>query len=108
MLISGAYSLFPTGRPLKWILLISFVTLATDPVRAQFSILTIEQLGELAPEKIEGYRLVERIKGRSIKIGTLSYSMMERTFVQGKKQIKSAGFLSSTSWCLYQGVHYHT
>ena len=87
VLIPGAYTLFPTDRPLKWILLIAFVTLATYPVRAQFSILTIEQLGELAPEKIEGYRLVERLKGRSIKIGTLSYSMMERTFVQGKKEI---------------------
>lgn len=72
---------------MKRIFLIAAIILATNPSRAQFPILTIEQLGELAPEKIEGYRLVERIKGRSIKIGTLSYSMMERTFVQGKKQI---------------------
>lgn len=73
---------------MKCIFLMAAITLATNSGRAQFSILTIEQLGELTPEKIEGYRLVESLKGRSLKIGTLSYSMMERTFVQGKKQIK--------------------
>ncbi|MFM8914153.1 MAG: hypothetical protein ACKOE6_14755 [Flammeovirgaceae bacterium] len=53
---------------------------------AQPTVLNIEQLGQLTPQKLEGYRTSEP-KGRMLKIGTLSYSMIERTFVHGKKQI---------------------
>ncbi len=80
------YSFF-ANLSFKRLLLIVFVTISVYSIRAQPAILTLEQLGELAPEKIEGYKKIEQNKGRSLKIGTLSYSMIERSFLRDKKHI---------------------
>ncbi len=82
--------------------LIVFVTLAIGSVGAQSSVLTLEQLGKLTPEKIEGYRTKESNKGRILKIGTLSYSMIERTFVQGKKQVNIMLFDYNNASVMYR------
>jgi hypothetical protein len=66
--------------------LMAFACMTTAAVWAQPTVLTTEQLQQLTPPKLEGYRTTEP-KGRMLKIGTLSYSMIERTFVHGKKQI---------------------
>ncbi len=87
MCLFSAVHPFFTDRWLKPLLLIAFVMVAVYPIWAQSTVLTLKQLGELAPEKIEGYKMQDQIKGRMLKIGTLSYSMIERTFVHGKKQI---------------------
>ena len=67
-------------------LFVAFACMAAAAVWAQPTVLTTEQLEKLTPQKLEGYRTTEP-KGRMLKIGTLSYSMIERTFVHGKKQI---------------------
>lgn len=71
---------------LKMSVAIAIVAIAVCPGWAQPTVLTTEQLERLTPQKLEGYRTTEP-KGRMLKIGTLSYSMIERTFVHGKKQI---------------------
>ena len=70
----------------KRFLLMALACLVASLAWAQPTVLNIEQLGQLTPQKLEGYRSSEP-KGRMLKIGTLSYSMIERTFVHGKKQI---------------------
>ncbi len=87
---------------LELFFLIVFVTLAIGSVGAQSSVLTLEQLGKLTPEKIEGYRTKESNKGRILKIGTLSYSMIERTFVQGKKQVNIMLFDYNNASVMYR------
>lgn len=42
---------------------------------------------ELIPKKIEGFNLAEQHKGRMMKIGTLSYSMVERSFSKNKRKV---------------------
>jgi hypothetical protein len=71
------------------------------PLWAQPSVLSLEQLGELAPEKIDGYRPREP-KGRILKIGTLSYSMIERIFMHGKKQISILLFDYNNASVMYR------
>jgi hypothetical protein len=71
----------------KRLLLVAFVTISAYTIQAQPEVMGLEQLGELTPEKIEGYKKIKQNKGASLKIGTLSYAMIERTFVQDKKQI---------------------
>ncbi len=87
---------------LKLSLLIGLVILAICPGVAQSSVLTLEQLGELTPEKIEGYRTQVSDKGRILKIGTLSYSMIERTFVHGKKQVNIMLFDYNNASIMYR------
>lgn len=68
------------------IILAAYISSAT---RAQGnSILMPEALAKLIPEKIEGFSLAEKINGRSIKVGTLTYSMMERSFSKSKRKIR--------------------
>ncbi len=87
---------------LKLFFLIVFMTMAICPVGAQPSVLTLEQLGELAPEKIDGYRTDKSNKGRILQIGTLSYSMIERTFVRGKKQVNIMLFDYNNASIMYR------
>lgn len=87
---------------LKLSFFIVLIALAICPVGAQSSVLTLEQLGELTPEKIEGYRIKVRDKGRTLKIGTLSYSMIERTFVHGKKQVNIMLFDYNNASIMYR------
>jgi hypothetical protein len=92
---------FFASLSLKQLLLIAFVSMTGYPIWAQPSVLTLAQLGELAPEKIEGYRMAEP-KGRILKIGTLSYSMIERIFVSGKKQISIMLFDYNNASVMYR------
>ncbi|MFM9837869.1 MAG: hypothetical protein ACKVOQ_06365 [Cyclobacteriaceae bacterium] len=92
---------FFKGLSWKQLLLIAFVTIMVYPLWAQPSILNLEQLSELAPEKIEGYRMADP-KGRILKIGTLSYSMIERIFVHGKKQIRVMLFDYNNASVMYR------
>jgi hypothetical protein len=94
------YSFFRDLSP-KRLLLIAVVSFAASQSRAQSAELTIEQLGELAPKKIEGYRPIEP-KGRILKIGTLSYSMIEQIFVHGKKQISILLFDYNNASVMYR------
>ncbi len=87
---------------LKLFFLIVLITLAICPVLAQPSVLTLEQLGELTPEKIEGYHTQVNDKGRILQIGTLSYSMIERTFVHGKKQVNIMLFDYNNASIMYR------
>lgn len=76
-------------RDLKYSLIIVFLIYCCTSGRAQGnSILVPEVLANLLPDKIEGFNLVERINGRSVKIGTLTYSMMERSFSKSKRKIR--------------------
>jgi hypothetical protein len=94
------YSFF-IDLSLKRLLFIALVAIGVSPIQAQSTVLSLEQLGELAPEKIEGYRMAEP-KGRSLKIGTLSYSMIEQTFVHGKKQITMMLFDYNNASVMYR------
>jgi hypothetical protein len=94
------YSFFRDLSP-KRLLFIAVVSFAASQSRAQSAVLTIEQLGELAPKKIEGYRPIEP-KGRILKIGTLSYSMIEQIFVHGKKQISILLFDYNNASVMYR------
>ncbi len=94
------YSFF-RDLSLKRFLLIAVVSFAVSQSRAQSAVLTLEQLGELAPKKIEGYRPTEP-KGRILKIGTLSYSMIEQIFVHGKKQISILLFDYNNASVMYR------
>lgn len=96
----GMHSFF-TSLSVKQLLLIAFVSFAASQGRAQSAVLTLEQLGELTPVKIEGYRPTEP-KGRILKIGTLSYSMVERIFVHGKKQISILLFDYNNASVMYR------
>ncbi len=80
------YSFF-SSLSFKHLLLVVFGMISVYQIQAQPEVMALEQLGELTPEKIEGYKKIEQNKGRSLKIGTLSYAMIERTFVHDKKQI---------------------
>jgi hypothetical protein len=84
--LAKMYSFF-TNLPFNRLLLVAFVTISAHAIQAQPEVMDLEQLGGLTPEKIEGYKKIEQNKGRSLKIGTLSYAMIERTFVHDKKQI---------------------
>jgi hypothetical protein len=86
----------------KLYFLIVLVTLVICPAVAQPSVLTLEQLGKLTPEKIDGYRTNESKKGRILQIGTLSYSMIERTFVQNKKQVNILLFDYNNASIMYR------
>lgn len=98
------YSFF-AALSLKRLLLLAFV-ITVYPTLGQPTILALEQLGELTPEKIEGYKVIGQNKGRSLKIGTLSYSMIERTFEQGKKQITIMLFDYNNASVMYrQATH---
>jgi hypothetical protein len=84
--LAKMYSFF-TNLSYKRLLLVAFVTTSSHTIQAQPEVMALEQLGALTPEKIEGYKTIEQNKGRSLKIGTLSYAMIERTFIHDKKQI---------------------
>jgi hypothetical protein len=84
--LADMYSFF-VNLLFKRFLLVAFVTISAYTIQAQPEVMGLEQLGELTPEKIEGYKKIKQNKGASLKIGTLSYAMIERTFVQDKKQI---------------------
>lgn len=84
--LENMYSFF-ANLSFKRLLLVAIVTISAYTIQAQSDVMDLEQLGELAPEKIEGYKKIGQNKGRSLKIGTLSYAMIERTFVHDKKQI---------------------
>ena len=72
---------------IKLLFFIPFAVSVIEPLGAQPALLNLEQVGELMPEKIEEYKMVGGNKGRMLKIGTLSYTMVERTFVHGKQQV---------------------
>ncbi len=79
----------PFMRYLKYTVAIVLLMCSFSSIRAQGnSILMPEVLAKLIPDKIEGFNLVEKINGRSIKIGTLSYSMMERSFGKSNRKIR--------------------
>ena len=84
--LENMYSFF-ANLSFKRLLLVAIVTISAYSIQAQSDVMDLEQLGELAPEKIEGYKKIGQNKGRSLKIGTLSYAMIERTFAHDKKQI---------------------
>ena len=46
-----------------------------------------EQLISLMPDKLEGFRIKDDHKGRTLKIGTLTYSMVERSYVNHNRKI---------------------
>jgi hypothetical protein len=84
--LAKMYSFF-ANLPFKRLLLVAFVTASAHAIQAQPEVMDLEQLGGLTPENIEGYKKIKQNKGASLKIGTLSYAMIERTFVHDKKQI---------------------
>ena len=51
------------------------------------SILAPDDMIKLIPKKVEGFNLVDQHKGRTIKIGTLTYSMVERSFIKNKRKV---------------------
>ena len=51
------------------------------------SIMTPDQMIKLIPNKIEGFNVIDQHKGRTIKIGTLTYSMAERSFIKNKRKV---------------------
>ncbi|MBX2970904.1 MAG: hypothetical protein KF803_16170 [Cyclobacteriaceae bacterium] len=57
---------------------------------------------KLVPKKIEGFNLVDQHKGRTMKIGTLSYSMVERSFVKNKKKITILLFDYNNATIMYR------
>jgi len=46
-----------------------------------------DQMIKLMPNKIEGFNPIDQHKGRTIKIGTLTYSMAERSFIKNKRKV---------------------
>jgi hypothetical protein len=51
------------------------------------SILAPDDMIKLIPKKVEGFNLVDQHKGRTMKIGTLTYSMVERSFIKNKRKV---------------------
>lgn len=51
------------------------------------SIMPPDEMIKLIPKKVEGFNLVDQHKGRTIKIGTLTYSMVERSFIKNKRKV---------------------
>jgi hypothetical protein len=51
------------------------------------SVMAPDQMITLMPAKIEGFSPIDQQKGRTIKIGTLTYSMAERSFIRNKRKV---------------------
>jgi hypothetical protein len=49
--------------------------------------MTPDQMVKLMPNKIDGFSPADQHKGRTIKIGTLTYSMVEKSFIRNKRKI---------------------
>lgn len=51
------------------------------------SIMPPDEMIKLIPKKVEGFNSVDQHKGRTIKIGTLTYSMVEQSFIKNKRKV---------------------
>lgn len=71
------------------VLVILMLSLAMGSANAQeeLKILLPAEMMKLVPEKIEGFSRTDQNKGRMIKIGTLSYSIVERNFSKQKCKV---------------------
>ena len=68
-------------------ILIAFFVSVSFLSNGQSRTLRPEKIGKLLPTKIKGYYATEA-KNSLIELGTLRYSLAERTFAKGKKNVK--------------------
>jgi hypothetical protein len=54
----------------------------------QLKVLSAQKISKLLPSKIPGYYLKGIARSSEMKIGTLTYSLCERNFANGKRQIR--------------------
>lgn len=64
-------------------------------------VLMPEEIVKLIPEKFPGFTAEGRAKTRLIKIGTLSYSLVERSFKKSRKKIKILLFDYNNALIMY-------
>ncbi len=57
-------------------------------VQAQTTLLSESELDALLPVSVKGYNQSGQAKGKMMKIGTLRYSLAQRTFTRGDAKIK--------------------
>src|SRR5436190_6996891 len=82
------------------IILISFFT-----VHAQRSkVLSAQKITKLLPSKIPNYYLKGIARSSEMKVGTLTYSLCERNFARGKKQVRILLFDYVDAPIMYQQV----
>jgi hypothetical protein len=71
------------------LLITTIILILSLAVHAQRSkVLSAQQISKLLPSKIPGYYLKGIARSSEMKIGTLTYSLCERNFAKGKRQIR--------------------
>lgn len=83
----------------------SLIFITTLAVNAQQQkVLSAQKITKLLPSKIPGYYLKGVARSSEMKIGTLTYSLCERNFASGKKQIRILLFDYIRAPIMYQQV----
>jgi hypothetical protein len=68
----------------------------------QMKVLSAQKITKLVPSKISGYYLKGVARSSEMKIGTLTYSLCERNFANGKRQIRILLFDYINAPIMYQ------
>lgn len=80
---------------------LGFLLICLHSFAQERPVLPAEDLLELIPKQIENFRSFGDPRARMIKIGTLSYSMAERSFARGKQKIKILLFDYNNALIMY-------
>lgn len=73
---------------MKYAVTIALVFLVLLNVKAQeIPLLTADEMIKLVPDRLEEFNRTDQNKGRTIKIGTLTYSIVERNFSKQKRKV---------------------
>jgi hypothetical protein len=87
------------------VLIITFIIILSVGVHAQqLKVLSAQKITKLLPSKIPGYYLKGIARSSEMKVGTLTYSLCERNFERGKKQLRILLFDYVDAPIMYQQV----
>lgn len=73
---------------MKWPLALAILMSATAVLAQPAKVLSPQEINRLVPAKIKGFYLKGESKSTQTKVGTLTYSICERTFASGNKSVK--------------------
>ena len=64
------------------------LTIGSSSVAQPLRVLTPQKNSKLVPAKVKGYHIKGEAKSSKVSIGTITYSMCERTFASGDRSVK--------------------
>jgi hypothetical protein len=87
------------------VLITTIILISAFAVHAQRSkVLSAQKITKLLPSKIPNYYLKGIARSSEMKVGTLTYSLCERNFARGKKQVRILLFDYIDAPIMYQQV----